>query len=298
MDMIWSQNKMMKLLKSFYTLVNVRIGFFDLEGGEIQGYPVYRTEYCNIIRAQKAGDNACRRCDKQAFRQAAKMKGPYVYQCHAGLIEMVAPIITSEDERIGYLMIGKARQPEDLDDNLWKDIGRKAGLSNMARLKSAYLQLPVLKMDQGRACADVLQALATYVWFDNYFRVQKEPLSVRIKDYISMNLSKPLSLKEIADGFEIGKTTLCKSVKREMHITVNELIRSLRIDKAKQLLQTGEFPIFIVAEQVGIPDYNYFTKVFKEETGVTPSIFRRLCENEYLNQHPIAPINKSLSNSA
>ena len=70
-------------------------------------------------------------------------------------------------------------------------------------------------------------------------------------------------------------------------MTVNELTRSLRIEKAKQLLQSAELPIFIVAENVGIPDYNYFTRVFKEETGITPSLFRKLCETEYLSQHSI-----------
>lgn len=283
MDMIWNQTRMMKLLESFYTLVKVRIGFFDLRGGEILSYPVTRAEYCNIIRANKTGDAACRCCDEQAFRHTAKMKTPYVYQCHAGLIEMVTSIFTSEEERIGYLMIGQARQPGNLDDLLWNEIGRKAGVPKLDKLKSAYLKLPVLKMDQGRACANILQALATYVWVDNYFRLQKQPLSGRVKGYISQNLDKSLSLKEIARKFGIGETTLCKSVKRDIRMTVNELIRSLRTEKAKQLLQSTELPVSNIAEMVGIPDYNYFTKIFRNETGVTPSVFRKLCEKEYLN---------------
>ena len=283
MDMIWNQTKMMKLLESFYTLVKVRIGFFDLKGGEILSYPVTRAEYCTIIRANKSGDSACRCCDEQSFRHAAKMKAPYIYRCHAGLIEMVAAIATSEDERIGYLMLGQARQPGDLDDRLCNEIGRKAGVADPEKLKSAYLKLPVLKIEQGRACANVLQALAAYVWVDNYFRIQKEPLSGKVKDHILSNLDRSLSLREIAEKFRVGETTLCKSVKRDLHMTVNELTRSLRTEKAKQLLQSTELPISVVAEQVGIPDYNYFTKIFKSETGVTPSVFRRLCEREYLN---------------
>ena len=283
MDMIWNQNKMMNLLESFHSLVKARIGFCDLEGKEILCYPVPRSEYCNTIRSNKAGDNACRRCDEYAFQRAAKIKGPYVYQCHAGLIEMTAPIISPEEGRIGFLMIGQARQPGDLDPHLWKEIGKKAGVAaiNLNKLKTDYWNLPVMKMDQGRSCANILQALAVYVWFDNYFRLQKEPLSGRVKDHIARNLDKPLSLNEIASTFKIGKTTLCKSIKQDYRITVNELIRSLRIEKAKQLLQSRELPVSAVAEQVGILDYNYFTKVFKNETGVTPSVFRKLCLNEY-----------------
>ncbi|MDR0449767.1 MAG: AraC family transcriptional regulator, partial [Treponema sp.] len=51
---------------------------------------------------------------------------------------------------------------------------------------------------------------------------------------------------------------------------------------AEELLESGVKLISEIAEAVGISDYNYFTKVFKEETGITPSVFRRLCEKEYL----------------
>jgi YesN/AraC family two-component response regulator len=54
------------------------------------------------------------------------------------------------------------------------------------------------------------------------------------------------------------------------------------MEHAKQYLEETRNPIYEIAENVGIPDYNYFTKVFKEETGVTPSAFRALCENELL----------------
>ena len=283
MDVIWKQNKMMKLLESFNSLVKVRIGFFDLEGNKILSYPVPRAEYCAIIRAHKNGADACMRCDEQGFQQAAKMKGPYVYLCHAGLIEMVAPIITTEKEVIGYLMVGQMRQPGNRDDHFWDNLGRKTGLTISDKLKTAYLKLPILDMDKGRACAIILQALATNVWFDNYFRLQKESLSGKVKDYISQNLNKALSLEEITRKFGVGKTTLCKSVKKDCQITVNELIRSLRIEKAKQLLRSAGLPIYVVAEQIGIPDYNYFTKIFKAETGVAPSEFRKLCEKEWVH---------------
>jgi ligand-binding sensor protein len=284
MDMIWNQNRMMNLLGSLFALVKVRVGFFDLEGREILAYPSGRTEYCNMIRACAAGDEACKYCDRQAFHRAAKQKGPYIYQCHAGLTEMVAPIITSEEERIGYLMIGQVRPPGNPNEVQLENVSRNAGRLhiNPEKLRAAYLNLAAIKTDQVRACANILQALATYVWLDNYIRLQNEPLSDKVKTYIYKNCNKSLSLTMLAGRFKVGKTTLCKSIKKDCHVTVNELVRSIRIDKAKQLLQAGELPVSAVAEEVGIMDYNYFAKVFKEEIGVPPSIYRKLCEGEYL----------------
>jgi len=286
MDMNWNQNKMMKLLEDFYTLGKFLTGFFDINGKIIMSYPPQTAEYCNYIRSKKTGDTACRCCDEQAFQQVAKMKNPYIYKCHAGLTEIVAPIITSEKERIGYLTIGQAKPPGEPDENLLKDLSKKHNLS-VSKLKSAYLKLPVMKIDQASACANVLHALAINVWYDNYFYITKKPLSDKVKEFISDNLDKPLTLTEIANRFRIGKTTLCKSVKRDIHMTVNELIHFLRIEKAKQLLQSAEIPIYIIADRVGIPDYNYFTKIFKKETGITPSVFRKLSEKAYLNRHSL-----------
>jgi two-component system response regulator YesN len=70
-------------------------------------------------------------------------------------------------------------------------------------------------------------------------------------------------------------------VKRDYRLTVNQLVRSVRVERAEQLLQSGKQSISQIAETVGINDYNYFSKVFREETGIAPSIFRRLCEKDY-----------------
>jgi AraC-like DNA-binding protein len=275
---------MMTLLENFYSLIKVRVGFFDLDGKEIMGYPTMRTAYCTLLRSSKKGDAACRRCDKTAFQRAAKCQAPYIYRCHAGLTEMIAPIQTNTEERVGYLMIGQAKPPGNRERKDWEEICLKIADTRISpeELEAAYSDLTVLKIAQARACADILQSLAAYIWLDNYIRLQNEPLSSRVKTYISGNLNQHLSLDRIARKFSVGKTTLCKTIKEDLNMTVNELIRSLRVEKAKELLESKKEFISEIAGEVGITDYNYFTKVFKEETGVTPSIFRRLCEKEYL----------------
>jgi AraC-like DNA-binding protein len=179
-------------------------------------------------------------------------------------------------------MIGQVRQSENQDERRWEEIRREVGqfCSDPDGLKSAYAGLAVIRIDEIRACANILQALANYVWLDNYFRIQNEPLSVKVKAYIADNIAGDLSLAALARQFGVGKTTLCNAVKRDYRLTVNQLIRSVRVERAEQLLQSGKQSIARIAEAVGIDDYNYFSKVFREEAGLTPSVFRRLCEKE------------------
>jgi AraC-like DNA-binding protein len=281
MDVIWKQGLMWNLLQSFFRLAKVRVGFFDLEGTEILAFPPERTDYCKLIRGSPEGDDACRRCDRDAIRKASRYKGPYIYQCHAFLTEALAPI-SSEKGRIAYLMIGQVRLSGDQDERRWEEIRRAAGrfCSDMDGLRTAYSKLTPVKVEEIRACADILQALANYVWLDNYIRIQNEPLSARVKAYIADNIAGDLSLAGLSRQFGVGKTTLCGVVKRDYRLTVNQLIRSVRVERAEQLLQSGKESIAQIAEAVGIEDYNYFSKVFREETGIAPSVFRRLCEKE------------------
>jgi AraC-like DNA-binding protein len=160
---------------------------------------------------------------------------------------------------------------------------RKVGhfCPDMGGLQSAYSRLTAITIDEIRACADILQALANYVWLDNYIRIQNEPLSARVKAYIADNISGDLSLAALARQFGVGKTTLCGAVKQDYRLTVNQLVRSVRVERAEQLLQSGKQSISQIAKAVGIDDYNYFSKVFREEAGIAPSVFRRLCEKDY-----------------
>lgn len=55
-----------------------------------------------------------------------------------------------------------------------------------------------------------------------------------------------------------------------------QLVRSFRIIEAKKMLLTTKDPIESIARQIGYTNPDTFTKVFKKETGMTPTRYRRL----------------------
>jgi AraC-like DNA-binding protein len=179
-------------------------------------------------------------------------------------------------------MVGQIQ--EGARQRQWREVRERAARFrlNTGALKDAYDKLPLLDSGQLEACGNILQALSAYVWLDHFVRVQNEPLSFKLKEYIAGNICGELSLALLGRKLGAGKTNLCAVCKRDFGMTVNELIRSTRIEQAKKLLQAGDESIAAIAEQVGILDYNYFSKVFKSETGLSPSAFRRLCEEDHL----------------
>lgn len=87
-------------------------------------------------------------------------------------------------------------------------------------------------------------------------------------------------LDELAERLEVSKAHLIRSFTQDTGISPGKYITRVRIEYAKLLLRGGENSIAYVAEASGFSGSNYFAKVFRRETGMSPS--------EYLESAPPA----------
>lgn len=83
--------KLDSLLCDFYTLAKIRITIFDENFNELTAYPRLVSPFCQIIRRDPAAQACCRRCDQAACAVASHRHMPYIYRCHSGLTEAIAP---------------------------------------------------------------------------------------------------------------------------------------------------------------------------------------------------------------
>ena len=67
---------------------------------------------------------------------------------------------------------------------------------------------------------------------------------------------------------------LSQAFKKETGETFTRYLTALRINKAKEILNSSDDTIEMVANKVGYSDYFYFMKIFKKVTGKTPNQFR------------------------
>ena len=82
-------------------------------------------------------------------------------------------------------------------------------------------------------------------------------------------------IEDICDEFEIRRTKLYEISNHSFGMGISEHIRRMRVKVACDLLRNTEDRVSDIATEVGIPDYNYFTKVFKKTMGVTPREYRK-----------------------
>lgn len=98
----------------------------------------------------------------------------------------------------------------------------------------------------------------------------------KIRVYIDEHYAERLSLADVAEHFYISKDYLGRLFKECFGITVNSYILSVRITKAKQLLRFSDKTTEEIGALVGMPDANYFSRMFKKVEGVSPSEYRKL----------------------
>lgn len=96
----------------------------------------------------------------------------------------------------------------------------------------------------------------------------------RAVEYIRMHYKEGISLEETAEALKITPEYLSMLFKREMGMNFSVFLKEFRISHAKRLLKETDMKVYEVAEACGYNNSNYFTKVFKEVTGISPVDFR------------------------
>lgn len=101
-------------------------------------------------------------------------------------------------------------------------------------------------------------------------------LIIATKDYLNDNLKENISLDTISRDIGISKYYLHRLFTEFNGNTPIGYLTAIRLEKAKNKLQTSKDPIFEVAISCGFDNTAYFSNLFKKHTGFSPSEFRKL----------------------
>ena len=93
--------------------------------------------------------------------------------------------------------------------------------------------------------------------------------------YINNNLCVDLSLDEMAQALHLSKFYMCHLFKEKAKITIMSYRNARRIQLAKKQLATTELSITDIALSLGYTDAAYFSKLFMQYEGMTPTQYRK-----------------------
>ncbi|WP_159881238.1 AraC family transcriptional regulator [Paenibacillus puerhi] len=93
-------------------------------------------------------------------------------------------------------------------------------------------------------------------------------------EYMHHHYDCDIKVKDIAAAVSLHPGYLHRIFRAHTGSTLTEYLTALRIEKAKMLLHT-DIPILDVADYVGVGSRQYFHSLFKKQTGLTPTAFRK-----------------------
>ncbi len=98
----------------------------------------------------------------------------------------------------------------------------------------------------------------------------------KIVTTIDTDLTADLSLNALASKMNVNASYLSTLFKRETGSTLTDYVNEKRIQQGILLLHSTSLQIQTIASYCGIPDVNYFTKLFKKKVGKTPKEYREI----------------------
>lgn len=96
----------------------------------------------------------------------------------------------------------------------------------------------------------------------------------RIIEYVQENYMNDLTVKELADYVHVSESYLSRLMSSKIGVSPMKYVNHVRIESAKQVLKTDR-SIDDIAVLTGFKESKYFSTVFKRQTGITPSEFRK-----------------------
>lgn len=103
-----------------------------------------------------------------------------------------------------------------------------------------------------------------------------EVLMDKLVSFMEENMDNPeLSVEDLVPVAGIGRSSLFKKLKSLTGMAPVEFIREIRIRRAAQLIECGEYNISEISYRVGINEPRYFSRCFKKRFGMTPTEYRK-----------------------
>ena len=246
------------LMENFYTLTGIRIVLFDEKYNEIFAYPKECLPFCFHMRQDPKFYALCCESDKTSFELCKKTdKLP----------------IMNNGSIIGYIMFGQVSGNKEKDDfrkNLL-ELSKKYEHFNEDLIKKVKFK----SEKQLIAASKIIETFTSYILLKEIIRPSRNELFSAIDEYITENLSEDISVSTLCQKFYISRTQLYSLCKRYIPMGVASYIKTKRLSKAKELLQTTNMSVCDISNAVGFSDYNYFLKSFKKHFGVQTKNIRK-----------------------
>lgn len=132
--------------------------------------------------------------------------------------------------------------------------------------------------------ADLFDYVVYDVRFGDLATRNDQELTVAIIEFLEQHLEEENITELICKKFGLSRKSLDRNLKMTLGSTGKEMIENLRVEKAKNLLKNTNKNMNYILDACGFGSEKTFYRVFREETGVTPNVFRQKGQVDHYDQ--------------
>jgi AraC-type DNA-binding domain-containing proteins len=288
-------NKLCDFFRDFYRMTDgisisvfeppVRVSQYDttLNFHNCIAYPSYHMDdvFCRAIKHSRIIDSKCVDCDACATEKCLQSGEVYIYRCHLGMLEGLIPVPVRGKPK-ALIFVGQVYDQEKTDDNFNKCYQRLVKDDPAVFTPSArpmyydyYMnRMRAMSEDKFRSMCSMLKFIADRMYSDNLVIDTMENQTDLIKSFIERNISVRITPEKICESLNISRSNLYRHIKNEYNTGVNEYINKYKIEKAAALINQGKYTVKQISLMVGFEDVNYFSRLFKQKMGYSPTAFK------------------------
>ena len=266
------REEIVSILCDLHKASGFRVSLHGTDFKEIAAYPAERLGFCRLIQSREDEYRRCEECDSEASQKVERTGETLIYTCRHGLCEVVCPLYNF-GTLTGYLMMGQVAS-KDTDKPRLEAVLISLGYG-MAEARETVRGIPTVDAELTDSFVRIMRICAEYMTLTNALPSHAPRLPELAKIYLHENFGERIMIKDICRSLGCSKSALLSSFKSEYGTTVNSYLCEIRINEAKRLLSSTNMSISDVADATGFYDGSYFSKVFSEKVGQSPSEYRK-----------------------
>ena len=261
-----------ELLKRIHLLTGMTVTLYNSYKCWVASYPTFPNNVCKFIRSSNEYCALCRKDDTEIFDLCTKKREMIIYRCYMGFYEIMIPFFDQEKIN-GYIMLGQvADDSEETQITLHKKLREAFPDATDEQIETAIENTPVISKDKLTAIAQMVQLYAEYIGEMNMYNDEINTLANLVSNYIHDHLTDKITNAELCYVFLCDRKKLTKEFKATHGMTIVEYTNNLRLRKARQMLHRNpDLSISFVSSAVGFSYQSYFSTLFYNKYGITPT---------------------------
>ncbi len=105
---------------------------------------------------------------------------------------------------------------------------------------------------------------------------ERSGIVAQVSDYVLEHIDRAITLQSLSEALFLHRSHVSEVFREKTGQRVSQYITLVKLERAKKLFSDGALLTYQVAEQLGYKDVEYFSRLFKKHTGVTPSQYLAL----------------------